>query len=284
MKNLFKKSSAILRNNLILVQPFLLYWMFILLTLPYFIRNNINIYPKFLLFISVILLTAAQIAGWFFVNKTAVNNYNETDTKEEINIKSVNNIKTYFSGIGEYFFKSLFALILYFVISTMLFYGLYKACLILNLDTSVLYKFADVVNAKTNTEIQTAILSFSKKELLLLSIWCILFTAWWEIIKFSGLLYFAVLFSEKTNIITAIFKTITILLKNIFSAIAIILFTFTIYVLINLITILLGANTIAFTVFIIAFAMYLNYYIILVFCFYNDRTKNNSGNGSEFIG
>ena len=72
MKKLLQDSFKILRNNLLFIQPLLLYLLMIMLASTYFVSGHVALYPKMLLAVSMILLTVAFFAGWMYINKKGI--------------------------------------------------------------------------------------------------------------------------------------------------------------------------------------------------------------------
>lgn len=284
MKKLLTLSYKILRNNLIFIQPFLLYLLVLMMAVPYFVNNNVQIYPKIILMISVYLLSIANISGWFYINKKAVEEYDENDSKEEITIKAVKNFKCYFTGVGEYFFKSLLGSLLFFAFYFVLFYAITKVCLATLGEPVIADRINELANFKTVAEISAFLDSFTLKDILIFKLWVIILTLSVLCINFMALLYFTLLFFKKDNFIKSFFIMLGFFFKNIFGSIYIMLFMFVLYIFLNVFAMIFGVNSIGFTLFIIFSALYLNYYILLVFCFYNDKTKINSDIGPEQLG
>ena len=56
------------------------------------------------------------------------------------------------------------------------------------------------------------------------------------------------------------------------------------YLGLNILSLVFGATSFGFAILMILLAVYFNYYLLLVFCFYDEKTKNNSDSRTEFIG
>ena len=97
------------------------------------------------------------------------------------------------------------------------------------------------------------------------------------ILNFLGILYFVILFTTKNNPFLILFNTLKFFILNIFKCILIIIFLLFIHMLISFTIFQLGFNiTLSLILFFILFPMYLNYSVILVFCFYNEKNNRNN--------
>ena len=108
-----------------------------------------------------------------------------------------------------------------------------------------------------------------------------------SVVNFFAILYFAVMSLERKNFIISLFTALKFFIVNIFEAIGIMIFVFFLYLLINMLSIFLGANSFLFAILVIIITWYFNYYVLLVFCFYYDKTnkaKINSDNGTKLVG
>ncbi len=284
MVKIFKKSFLILKNNGICIQPFLL-WLLILMTVLSFIVNK-NLYPaaKISLVLSMFLLLAAFSAGWFYINKLGVSDFNEEDSKEEITIKAVKNFRKYFEGVGSNFIKILFAYCIIILISASVFFGISKLCLIIFGEPKIVYELPKLINASSQAEVLNIVNSLTAEDKIVFSSWVMTINLAAAILIIFCLLYFTVITFEKTNIFMSLWITVKFFFKNITGVISVILFMFLLYLILNTVYLLLGVNSLSFVILIILFTLYLNYYLLLVFCFYNEKTKINSNNGTELIG
>ena len=280
MKNNFLTSFQILKDNMLYIQPLLFYILLIMMAPAYLFSKIVLPFPKICIIISIFLLTSAFLAGWLYINKQAVLDYSIDDDKETVINKSIKNFKMYFQGVGENFFRvlgsSVIVLFIYMI-------SIYKLGLIYIGHSSV---FSNLINlsAKSHEDLINYINTTSLSEQLIFVKWIGIYVLFIMLMHFFAVLYFTITVFEKNNIFCLLIKTLTFIFKNILGCIGIIAGLFLIYILINIISVLCGVNSFAFAVSIILLSLYLNYYILLVFCFYNDKTKSNSDNGPELIG
>ena len=284
MKKLILKSYSILNDNLLFIQPILIYILLIMISSQNLVEKSMGIIPKTTMILSVVLFAIAITTGLLYINKKAISDYNPEDSNVEIAKKSIKNFKTFFAGIGEYFSKIISGTILYVGIYMLIFY-LISIYLSHTIGIPPIKTIIEEFNKIENIEqINAYANSFNRQELIVINIWSLVFIIASLVFKFLGILYGSILISEKDNIFFCFFKMIIFFLKNLFPSIFIIVFMMFLYLTINLLTMVIGMNSIVFGLFFIFIALYLNYYIILVLNFYNERTKTNSNNRTECIG
>ena len=283
MKNNFLTSFQILKDNMLYIQPLLFYMLIVMMAPSYIVSKAVLPLPKICLLISIFLLSAAFIAGWFFINKKAVDDYNPEDDKETIIAKSIKNFKMYFQGVGANFLRILLGIIILLCIYSFCAFMIYKLGMIYIGKSDIFYNLIEL-SVKSQEDLINYINTTTLSQQIIFIKWIFIYVLFILLMQFFATLYLTVITFEKNNVFYLIYKTVTFIFKNILGCIGIILGLFLIYIIINIISAVLGVNSFAFAVSIILFSFYLNYYILLVFCFYNDKTKSNSDNGTELIG
>lgn len=283
MQNILKKPFFILKNNLIFIQPLLLYLLLQMTALSFILGRNIYTVPGIVLVVSMLLLTVAFAAGWLFINKLGILNYNPEDSKDEITVKAVKNFRMFFEGVGANFIKTFAAGLLYAAIYTAAMFVTGKICLEFLGKPDIIFEFQKIMQASNQAEIVNILNNISIQQKIIFSGWVMAFNAAASVMNFIGVLYFAVIFIKESDLLKSLFETIVFLIKNFLNCIFIIFIMFFLYLVLNLLSVIMGANSFSFVILIIFFTIYLNYYILLVFCFYNDKTKSNSNNGTELV-
>ena len=272
MNKLLKDSWQILKNNMIFIQPLLLLLLFVLIVIPHLSQLNTNIFAKTTLFVSTTLLICAVYSGWLYINKLGIEEYVENEETELVTKKSLDNFKKFFNGIGENFLRCLIAYSFYTIIWAFIFFGLIKICT---------HLYGSINSPLLSQEL---IKNITAEQLKILSKWIITFLPVILLSKFCFILYNASLFFDKKNIFKCFFNTVLFFFKNIGLIIAIIAFLFFIQISINSIIPLFGGNILGGTIYIIASTIFFNFYVILTFRLYSEKTKINSNNRAEFIG
>ena len=280
---MFKTPWNILRNNMIFIQPILLILLLLMLSSTYLIGGYSH--TKLLLALSVFMATVAFISGWFHINKLGIIDYNPEDEQEEITSKTIKNFKQFFAGVGENFLKVLFATLIFMGVYFASIFLLGKVCMKIFGEPVIFIELAKIAKTvTTQSELVSFLNTVSIEDKLVFVRWMMSIIAMSSILNFIGVLYLVVIFSEKVNIFISLFKTIKFFVLNILKSILIIVFMFALYMLLNILSLVLGANAISFAILIILFVLYLNYYVLLVFCFYDEKTKNNCDYRTEFLG
>ena len=278
---MFKVAYQILRNNMIFIQPLLLYMLLIMSAGIFVAGRTIPSVTKITLLICFVLLTIAFLSGWFHINKLGIEKYNPEDEQEVVTKKTIESIKQFFAGVGEKFLKMFFASIVMVFIYAGLSFCITNLCLNVCVNPTIIMDFQNIAKMQTNAEIMAYLNNISNEDKLIFINWVWTAIVASSILNYFGVLYFSVINSESENIFVSLWKTIMFFFKNIFSNIAIILVMFFLYFFLNLLSFFLGTNSFSFAILIILFTLYLNYYVLLVMWFYNEQTKNNSNNRAE---
>lgn len=284
MLNIYRKSLLILKNNMLFIQPLLLVLLMFMTALSFLASKNMLLIPKVILLISMFLLLIAFSAGWFYINKFGVENFNEADTKEEITIKAVNNFKKFFEGVGSAFTKTAFSYVMLVSLYFLLVFLAAKLCLHFYGEPKIIYELPKLSQASSQAEILNFLNGITNSDKVIFSLWILTFNFISTVLNFFIILFFTVLNFENLNIFKTFWLSVKFFFQNFFASVGIMIFTVALYVILNILSVLLGANSLSFVILIILFTMYFNYYLLLVFCFYYDKTKNNSNNRAEFIG
>ena len=153
MLETIKKSYYILKNNLIFIQPLLLGLLLIMTAFSFIIGRNFFSFSKIVLLLSMFLLFIAFSAGWFYINKQGILNYNENDSKEEIALKAVQNFKKFFEGVGADFLKTAVSYILLFILYAASLYIVTKFCMSIFGEPKIIYDFPKILKASSQAEI-----------------------------------------------------------------------------------------------------------------------------------
>lgn len=284
LKTVIIKSFNVLKNNLIFIQPPLLLLLIILTAVSYGLNGTKSVIPNIILGISMVLLTVAFAAGWFYINKAAILSYDENSTKEEITINSIKNFRKFFEGVGANFVNILLSSIIMVIISTLTFFAIYKALSSSIGIPSFIYELQKVLNTNSQQELTNFINGISDHDKIIFFVWVLSANIANVILNYVWTVYNTAITFENKNIFVCLKKAIVFIFKNLFQSIAIIVFTSLIYLLLNIISSLAGTSIVAFIIMILLLITYLNYYVLLVFCFYNEKTKIDCDNRTECLG
>jgi hypothetical protein len=122
LKQLFSKTYYLVKNNLILVQPLLIFFLVISILLsPVTLSGGVNI-AVIIMFASVAGLFCAFWAGWYNMFHKSIEYTDRLNvTPEERAINSLNLFKEFFPGVGKYFLKIVIGFVIYFIFIMILF-------------------------------------------------------------------------------------------------------------------------------------------------------------------
>ena len=124
IKELFSNTLKLVKYNIVLVQPLLIFFFILTLLLsPVFTsgKNILNSGPGIVMIVSIAGLICAFTAGWFSMFHKSIEILSKpSPTREERATHTVDLFKEFFPGVGKYFAKIvlgiLLGFILYFVI------------------------------------------------------------------------------------------------------------------------------------------------------------------------
>ena len=153
MQIMLNKPFNILKNNMLFIQPLLFYLLLLMTLLTFVVSPSVQFISKVMMLISIVLMTVAISAGWFYINKLALLSYNQEDDKETITEKSINNFKKFFIGVGENFFRFLFANIICFIFFVGITFLVVKACFHFFGEPTIFLSLSKMVEEKTNAEV-----------------------------------------------------------------------------------------------------------------------------------
>lgn len=285
MIDIFKKSFSILFNNLIFIQPLLLLFLIFTAVLSYSLVKLVLFFPvNIIFFITLFMLCVAFFTGWIYINKCGILSYNEKDSKEEIAFKSLQNFKKFFEGVGSGFFNvlfiSVFNFLLYFSI-------IFAASKILTHYIGIPEFLSDmklILSFTSNDEFIRYFQSVSLHDMKCFLLWFGVINILSVIMNYFAVLMYASYSFDNKNPFMTLINSIKFFFLNIIPSIGIMLYTYLLYILLNVVSSLLVPGSISFAVLTILLTLYFNYCIILIFDYYYEKNKNNGNNGSELVG
>lgn len=271
---MYKKSYNILKNNMIYVEPLLL-WMVVFVATHVFSMHRVQLlFPKVVLWSSVSLLFIACLSGWLYINKYAFLDYNDNDSEDIITEKSLQNLKKFFEGIGIDFFRTLLAFISLLAIYYFILYFTFKSCDNYFGTPEIFKNFVQFFQTETNENIIQQINNMPDIDKIIFSKWILTINFVVSFLNFFAILYLTIMTFERKNFLKSLFLAFKYFILNIFESIGIMIFVFILYILLQILSLFFGSISILFPLFIILISLYLNYYMLIVFCFYNDKIKN----------
>ena len=224
MEKAIKKSFDIIIKNSAVMQPLILFLLFILL-FNSFMGMGILRSPLIALIFSIlsILLLSAFLSGWFYTIKYAVDTYQKVDKNDpdyalKIGLYNIETFKKFFSGGGEYFLPVLLVVIIGIVCTDLITFAGQKLLHVSNLQ---------FLSQQMNTNIQ------SVQELPKITLsqfaFMLYLLVYVFVVRFLTLFWMPALFYKTKNPFVSLFKSIKFLFKNFLVSIGVYLFLFSIY-------------------------------------------------------
>ena len=283
MLKVFQKSFKILINNMLFLQPLLLYSIFIIATM--YALNGRNILPvgQILYFVTMFLMSCAVFAGWFYINKLGVEHYQEDCSEEKSFHTTVSDFKEFFTGvslnIGKFIFGMIIFLFAYFFITNVIshllvkLFGIEQALQALVKSTAV-----------SQAEVIKTFSAFSDNEQFKIGLLFIVVLSILALIQYWGILLLGVLQSNEKNWFNSLWQSIKFFFRYFLSNVAAIIFLFSLFVVFNLAFGFASSNVVLSSIFTLLMLLYFNYYVIVVLCFYHEKREDNSNSRTELIG
>ena len=280
------KAFELLRDNIIIIQPLIFYLLILgFVSRPITLDGTYTHASIFALIVSV-LFTAAFLAGWFYIVKLAISMKNEVyETPEEKNLAALSLLKQFFTGVGEYFVPVLFG----FLIFVLAFIGFLFLAYKIGLHyigtpelTPQLVKALNSGSYKAISDLVSAPESY--QSLKTLSYWGFYITGLSVIFSFLTMFYAPAVLYDTRNPFKAIFLNFKFLFLNFFGSLIIILFLTFLNTLVSIFNLLSAMNIIFAIISLLLMFLYMSYYVMLVFLYYEEKTKDNCDSGSECIG
>ena len=265
------------------IQPLFLGVLVIALIFMPLSANNSKISVIYAIIITFLCI-AAFLAGWYNCVKYTISLKDKVyETPEESNKSQIEILKNFFPGVSEYILPVTGALLLYFGIGYGLFYA-YQSLALPYAAKALPSEFLNLLNTASQAEIaQYLQQNFSPEQLktltLLLAGGVVLY------IVFTVLLLWlapALIYTSK-NPFVAIFNAVKFTFKHFGMSLAIIFVMFLINMILSFTNSFLSSPILAFIPILLSF-IYIMYYVMTVFLYYETETQNNSDSGAECIG
>jgi len=261
--NYFVLAFKITNSNIILATPLILFIFFTTFYLAFSMVSSINFIIVTLLFI---LMSAVFFSGWFYSVKLAVNN--EYDTKDTFAL-----LKSFPVGVGIFFTKYLWLVLLYFMLMFIVTIFTYKSGQILIGDIGV--SSSVLLNALSSVESTTELLKgLSIEQQQKLAYWNLYFLFSTTLYSFLTFLWAPQLTYRKESVIKALFKSLKKLFAKFFKNLTIFMYLLLIYLLVSVCSALFRAPLIQY-LFSIIYFYFLVYAAVLIFLYYKREFCEN---------
>ena len=280
------KAFELLRDNIVIVQPLIFYLLILgVVSRPITVDGTFT-YASIFAIIIVILFTSAFLAGWFYIVKLALSYRDKVyETIEEKNIASLSLLKQFFTGVGDYFLPVLGAFVIYVLMFIAFSFASYKLGLHYIGKLILTPELIKALNSGSYADITAVINSVdSIQSLKTMSYWGFYITALSFIFSFLTLFYGPVLLYDTKNPLKALFINFKFLFSNFVGSFAIMLFLTFLNLIISLFNLLSATNVFFSIISLLIMFLYMSYQVMLVFLYYEEKTKSNSDRGPECIG
>ena len=281
MKSLFLNSAKLIKRNLMVIQPLFFGVLIIMFAAkPLFTRNSMD--TGFIITaIIMILLIAAFIAGWYNCIKYTVSLNNKIyNSTEEIQKEQVTIIKQFFPGVAEYFLSVTAILVIYIGIAWGLSFVIENIANKMLIAAAVPQNIVYVINSGNQQEIMNLLNSLNNTQIFAIMKSLGLTALFVFIFHYFVLWFGPALFYSSKNPVRAIFEGIKFLFKNPLQSLVILFMMILINMFITVLTMIFGTGILSFIPFLCLF-FYILYYIVTVFLYYEQKTKNYCINGSK---
>ena len=227
-----KKSFKILFVNSAIMMPIVLFVLFFLIFNAFMGMSVLSNPSMGLVFMFLsILLFSAFLSGWLYIIKFAVDNYKDFDKSDpeyavKIGSYNIDTLKSFFTGVGEYFLPVMITVILSIIISNLLFYAGQKLFNVNNLE--FLIKGMTAQSPQELPQINLRQLAF------ILYVYLITF-----VFHFITLFWLPELFYKTKNSLLSLFKSIGFLFGNFLISLGLymfLIFCFSVFFVIAVIT------------------------------------------------
>lgn len=279
MLNAIKHAGVILRDNLVLITPVLMFLVIIMLLTSHFIFAG-NAVVSYSLAVCIVLFTFAFLSGWFAMIKKAVENSKVPNLTKEQKLKNSNDLfGDFFASIPQNIFYVGIVIIIYFAL---------LACVLFLAQKIAGHFFGDlnfIVDAfktiSTPSATKDFLNSLTTDQLFTLYAWQM--TIIGALILFSFLtMYFApaVMYCTKTPFL-AVWNAFKNLFKHFFASLGIFIFLILINTVLQLffgaLNIYTGSNAVIQTITFLVLVIFMVWATVIIFTYYDEKNSGDCG-------
>lgn len=267
----FSKAFKITNENIILTTP-LVFFLF-LLSIYLGVAQNApdNVASSILLLVTILFMLAAFFAGWLYMVKKAIElDQREFIMDEDRSKESFSLLKDVPMGVGEYFLPFIGTLILYVILSTVLFVVAYK--LGLHFIGKMGLSIAQIkVAMESPIAMKSLVSSLSVAELTKLNSWNLLFLSTIALLSFVTMFWAPEIIMNTKNPFIAFFKALAFTIRNLLPSIILFIYLSFINFTISLINALSTINPILYFISMLIYFYFVVYVVVLVFLYYEQE-------------
>lgn len=274
-----KKAFDITKDNIIVAQPLIIFFIIITLTTSALMQQTDKIlYGVFL--IANILLATAFFAGWFYMIKQAIELNKKAENNEFASDKERNSASfalgnKFFDGVGEYFVPVSYTIITYVVVYGLLLFLCYEAGTHFLPDTKVDWnQFMTVANSSV-AEMQKYVFSMSYAQIKAVNLWMFYLGSCVSIFAFLTMFLFPALFDKKDFVFFVPFqafnRNLMFVFKHFFPSLVLLIFIFFLNIILSFLSIIFNINVVLSVIGLLISFYFMTYVMVLVFLYYEDN-------------
>jgi len=277
----FSQAFKITNANIILTTPLVLFLFLLSIYLGVAQNAPDNVTSSILLLVTILFMLAAFFAGWLYMVKKSIELSKKEFIVEEEKAKATFGLlKDFPTGIGEYFLQFVGLLILYTLLTGILFFISYK--LGMHFIGKIDLTLAQIKIAMTSpVAMKSMISTLNTAELIKINYWNFLFIATISTLSFITIFWAPEIIIKTKNPIVAFFKAINFTLKNFLQTVILFVYISFINFTVSLINAFSTINPIIYFVSMLLYFYFVVYIVVLVFLYYESENNPKSQINSE---
>lgn len=281
---LFSKTYDLVKTNLILVQPLLLFLLLLgFILAPLSVHGVINMASIIMVF-SVLGLFCAFLAGWFnMIHRCIKLSAKQGLTPEEKALNSIKLFSDFFPGVGKYFLKVVFGLIIY----------VFLLILVINFVGIIGQHFIGFPQSLTPVELSNSLVNEDKAMELLnkmsdidkikLAKWNILTIALTGLFSYITMFWIQAIVSANKNPIAAYFESLKTVIKNPVTTLLIYISYWASIIGVSILSSIRSINYIAQFLILMVLIFTVVYFTIMMFLYFERYRKNNCTSRTDCV-
>jgi len=272
---IFKKSYDILRQNLIIIQPFILYLLLLSLVLGSIHSVSGSLQTVLIIFlISIFALTCAFIAGWLQLFQAAIRTFDK-DTFSLRSEMSFGILREFFPAVGRFFIPITMAVILYFI----MLFGVFKLIMFLGVKYIGFTQNITPENIKAvfenKAQMEAFVLSLTSEDRLKLLKWDLLSIFLIGFYSYITMFWFPAILMNGENAFKAFFTGVKAVFSKPFTTLGIFSIYWVVNFCVNIISAIIPNLLIAHILNLMFLIFITSYFIMVNFVYFEENSGNN---------
>ena len=297
----FKKAFQITNENLVLTVPFILFLLTILIYVG-LAHTLIRSFATLLIYlVTIFAMIVAFLAGWLYMVQQAIELDKIDIPIEDKSKASMDLLKVFPSGVGEYFLSFAGGIIFYVFLALIITFVVYAAGV--HFIGKMNFSLSDYSTALKNTQNMKVFLhSMSRADMIKLNCWHVLVFAASTVFSFLTTFWTCAVINKNKNSFYALWVSQKFIFKNFLNVVIFYILINSIYFVVSTANSISAINPILSFVATIVYFYVFVYLVVLVYLYYDCekskniitqqeqeieqklKTENNSDSGSDSIG